>query len=436
MWLRVSMFGMDDYIRYPFSVHPADFSCHEVEVRRDGKPLPRIATLYTQAGGQIHGSFGGCGSLGLPAKSSHTGRIPLHLQYRFDRPGTYEVRYTMRNMFPPGDTPIARSAWTRIEILPGTRTDRVQWLKEQRAHASSGTVELLTDFLPGILGSPEPESLALLCGYLYHPDVLVRQYAMVGLTYWPEPEAQAAVREAMRTRGPSDASVAFFFRRPGSHDESTVEASLPSLRSDDPVLLRGAVIAVQRAVWVDSPLRARAENALIDSADHIAAIADAQTLNDCAAALGGFRDKRAAAVLRNWITQNVAREQAAIALSWLRLPEDLPKLAQLTLVPANGDASSLELSSLPYALRNSYGEAATPYLETMLQRSEFVRVRTASARELVLAGRPSGFAFIASAIERNQDRLEMIQFLRDQFPELAKVDDAAVLAFAKARAAK
>lgn len=442
VWLKVSMRGWDRSVHYPFDIFPANFKCHEVEVRRDGMPLPRSATLTSQAFGGIAMSGPPCGFLGLPAESPHVGRIPLHLRYRFDQPGTYEVRYTMRDLFRTGSATI-ESAWTPIEVLAGTKADRLQWLKELSAHAPADTVELLTDYLPAILGTPDKPSLDLLCPYLYHADNLVRQFAMYGLTYWPAPEAESAVLDAVRARGPSDVAVQFLIRRPelaATNGDSLVHGAIPYLRSDSPVLLRGAVTAIYRAALpetarVTPAVRARAETAMLQAADHVASVADAQTVTDYAAALGVIKDPRASAVLWDFTDRNVARGQAVIALTWRRSPADLPKLAQLTLAPTDGHDLDSELSSLPYAIHRAYGDAAIPYLETMLKRSEFTWVRTGSARELMLAGRPAGFAFVADAIENaRRYRLEMVEWVRGQFQELRHADDPAVLAFVKARA--
>ena len=117
----------------------------------------------------------------MRAKSHHLGRIPLHFQYRFDRPGTYEVRYTFRKGLDPSEPPDVQSGWTPIQILPGSPSERARWLAETAAHAPTDAVDLLTDFLPAILGIPDEPSLQLLCQYLYHPDTLVRQFAMYGL---------------------------------------------------------------------------------------------------------------------------------------------------------------------------------------------------------------------------------------------------------------
>jgi hypothetical protein len=92
------------------------------------------------------------------------------------------------------------------------------------------------------------------------------------------------------------------------------------------------------------------------------------------------------------------------------------------------------LASLPYSLHNAYGAAALPVLENALKNSGYIWVRTNCARELIVENRPSGFAFVADAIEKDRFyKREMIQFVRDRFPELRDADDAAVLAFLKRR---
>ena len=76
-----------------------------------------------------------------------------------------------------------------------------------------------------------------------------------------------------------------------------------------------------------------------------------------------------------------------------------------------------------------------PVLEEVLKKSAYVWVRTNCARELILENRPSGFAFVADAIEQDRRyKREMIEFVRERFPELRGANEAAVLAFLKKRA--
>ena len=100
--------------------------------------------------------------------------------------------------------------------------------------------------------------------------------------------------------------------------------------------------------------------------------------------------------------------------------------------PVTGDPNSGGESSLPYAMHNAYGGQALTYLESALKRSGYMSVRTNCARELIQAGRPAGFAFAAQAIEeRASYAREIIQFVRDRFPELHGADDGTVLSFLK-----
>jgi hypothetical protein len=408
-------------LQYPVGVHPADFGCHEVEVRRNGTPLHRTPLRATS--GFVNGLM--CGSIGIPGHPmQHRNRLPLHLQYRFDQPGVYEVRYT-RQSGTRGSQPIFQTAWTSIEIQPAQPFTPVA--------PPQDPAEALSDYLPSILGFPDNAHLALITDYLYHPNDTVRQYASLGLAYWPDGEIGRRLTELLHTRGPSDVAVERAFRSPGA-----IDFLLPYLRSENPVLLRGAIIGVTRLLSADPPLlsagaRARAESALISAAENVLRAGGSQTGNDYASALGGVHDPRARELLWSFVHRNRFTEQSLIAITWLKHPADLPRLAALLETPRRVDSMERTYASLPYAIHRAYGDAALPMLESALQTSGYVWVRTNCARELVQGGRQSGFAFIAQAVEQNKFyRREMVQFVQDRFPELRGADDGKVLAFLKA----
>ena len=426
VWVHIQAppFPWSGDVQYPVGVHPADFGCHELEVRRDGTLLPRIPLRAT--GGIANGLI--CGNIGIPGhEMHHKNRLPLHLQYRFDKPGVYEVQYTRRRGLPGmrDSQPIFQTAWTRIEIQPA--------LLGAPGAPPQDPAEALSDYLPGILGFPDDAHLALVTEYLYHSNDTVRQYTSMGLAYWPDDGINRRLADLLHTRGPSDVVVERTFRTPGA-----VDFILPYLRSENPVLVRGAITGVTRLVFADPPLlsaeaRARAEDALISAADHVLRVADPQTANNYASALGGVHDPRARDLLWEFVNRNVLTEQSLTAITWFKNPADLPRLATLLEAPAKDDAMQRTYSSLPYAIHRAYGDAALPVLESAIQKSGYVWVQTGCARELVQAGRKSGFAFIALAIEQNKFyRREMVQFVQDRFPELRGADDSKVLAFLKA----
>jgi hypothetical protein len=146
----------------------------------------------------------------------------VHLLYRFERPGIYEVRYTLRSMpvgvAVPQTAFRIRSEWTPIEVLasqPGARSD---WLRSIRDRAPSDPSELLTNTLPSLLGVPDDASFDILAGYLYHPNAAVQRYALDGLSYWPDEYALQKLQGLQQTRGSSDAITRYLARRRAAAD--------------------------------------------------------------------------------------------------------------------------------------------------------------------------------------------------------------------------
>ena len=94
VWVHIQLPAFPHYgnLQYPVGLAPADFGCHQVEVRRNGTLLPRIPTpAPSMPGGLV------CGNIGIPGHEiQQKGRLPLHLQYRFATPactkcGTHAV---------------------------------------------------------------------------------------------------------------------------------------------------------------------------------------------------------------------------------------------------------------------------------------------------------------------------------------------------------
>ena len=149
VWLRLDMpYYRDSGIRYPYNVFPAAFGCNEVEVRRNGVLLPRMADAGTQGFGGIIGPGNPCGGIGPSGNPRFHGRLPLHLQYRFDQPGTYEVRLTMRRLVRHDVSSV--TDWTKIEILPAEPGARSRWLADtvaqiNRMHSNDRVYVTLLD---------------------------------------------------------------------------------------------------------------------------------------------------------------------------------------------------------------------------------------------------------------------------------------------------
>ena len=360
--------------------------------------------------------------------------------YRFDHPGLYEVRY-VEHSGAVGSAPIVVSPWTTIEVSSATPADRARWLAETSAHAPSDAKSLLTEYLPDILGNPDQESLELLVRYLNHPDALVRRYVSYGLSYWPGDQATQAVLAKMNEFGPTEDSARLLSVArdlTASQAEFASAIALKYLDTDTSANLVGAMntlmwVALAEKLQVSSNLRIRVERALVDARTHITALSDQDAAAAYAEALGRTRSDRVSEILWSLVDHRLAREQALYVIAGRGLPSDLARLTEISTGKGSkpGDTAPV---ALPNVMHHAYGAIALPFIEKMLQ-SDFPRIRVESARELVLAGRASGFAFIAVAAEQNQpSRRDLLQFLRDQFPEIRTANDASVVVFAKTRA--
>lgn len=287
VWLKIPVSDPVEAV-YPFALDlPAGFGCKQVEVRRKGKMLTAFASLTDQvnSSGFSGGSGNPCGSLFRPTDAPAL--LPLHLRYKFDEPGVYEVRYTAKGEgFTSPRGSVEWTEWTRIEIQPGSPQLRARWLAEMAAHPPADSLTLLTDFLPSILGFPDRESLQLLRPYLYHPDPHVRRYTGIALTYWPADQAEGAVKEWLRATGPSDGMIHYLSR--GRYNalpdfDLILRTVLPYLKSKDPVLVGGAVRAAYHLTGAASKaspeLRRRAEKELIDAQANIRKVGDPGTIS-------------------------------------------------------------------------------------------------------------------------------------------------------------
>lgn len=95
-----------------------------------------------------------------------------------------------------------------------------------------------------------------------------------------------------------------------------------------------------------------------------------------------------------------------------------------------------DLASLPNQLVRAYGDAAVPSLERAISDSPYVFVRTQSAEELALRGRPVAFRFFLDAVENGRFyKQELVGWLKTHFPKEVpgSADDAIVIAFLKTR---
>lgn len=197
VWLRVEKPWGKGWLRYPFHTEPWNTGPGLLEVRSQGRDLPMLSLLPFV--------FPDIGlTVGLPGEvpQKYLHRLPLHLVYPLDHPGTYEVRYTEYRFIPGGpDREVhLQSAWTPIEIQPATPAQRRAWLQRLAAAPRLDTIELLSNFLPSLLAQRDEPALRLLAPYLNSRDPLVHRYAAYALNYFAPELLQRVVpgRKPMR----------------------------------------------------------------------------------------------------------------------------------------------------------------------------------------------------------------------------------------------
>jgi len=169
VWVRVhTSADLERPIQFPFNTDPLWLPCQDIEVRRNGVELPR-QTAKNPLGSVIGGNI--CGTMGLADKPSKPGRLPLQLFYRFDQPGTYEVRFTRLQ----GDAKTIRdrTEWTTIEVGPP--------VARRIPPAPKSATEMLSDYLPSLMGYGDAATLLILRQALSFPDESVRQFARYGI---------------------------------------------------------------------------------------------------------------------------------------------------------------------------------------------------------------------------------------------------------------
>lgn len=305
------------------------------------------------------GSIGPCGPLGLPHEPKNPARLPLHLLYRFDKPGVYEVRYQGYDFrYPVERHVLARSWWLRFEVheFPGPR--RTGWLAAIRRTAPSDPVELLSDFLPSVLALPDAGALAIVEDYLYHSNSLVRQYSLYALYGFDDHLVVQHMAEVIRKRGPTP-ELAYYlsWRRKAFQPQATelMRAVLPYLDATAPLLSSGALQALaflkEHFDWHGHPqMPGVMDSAVLNSAARLMRPHNPETLRQLAEYLGTVRNDQSRKLLWRLVDDQNVREQALISLTWIANPRDLSAIGKYN------------TGNLDEALTRAYGKAAAPYL--------------------------------------------------------------------------
>jgi hypothetical protein len=429
--------------RYPYREDPSDFGPNEIELKQGNETIqPSAFPLF----GNFPRSGIQDGSAAPPDAPAN--RLPLHLKYPIDKPGTYSVRWTaVRHILVdkrPTPAVVARSDWFTFEVQASTFNQREAWLKKAIAAVPSEPGPLVGDFLPSLLSAaPDPRVLRAVLEQLYSRDQLVSAYALSSLGLFNRNDLRAQALELLQHRGLSERMAYLLSWNPQFQDdrEELVRATLPHLQSRDDrqvaatLQLLGTLAHPPKPNWpANSDLPARVDRAVLAVAPDLVK-RDGDIPQMLALYLGGIKSDESRGLLWQLAEGSGSeREQALIVLTWIADDRDLPRLAELLRKPGDADIYGRDLSSLPYQLVHAYGDRAIPYLEEAMSASPYVFVRTQSAEQLFLKQRPAAVAFFLDAVQNHRFyKQELVQWLLDYSPLPRNADDAAVIAFLKSR---
>ena len=322
-------------LRYPVTIRPADFGGHQFEVRRNGVLLPpntpRHALQVDGSGPGTYGSVGSGALISLPHGPKDPSRLPLHLLYRFDKPGHYQIRYIGYDFrYPREKHVLVRSPWMPIQVEPLPTGKRQAWLASMRSRKPDDPVDWLSDYLPSLLALPDAAVLPLLKDAFYRPNGLVRQYALYALSLFDDDLLSRWIPTVIRTSGPTpDLAYLISWRRdlfqPRGSD--IVHAVLPYLKSTSPVLTAGALQTLYflkpQYDWTAHPeLPALMDRAVANQAGGLIGTHNAAILQPLALYLGVWQSETSRKLLQRLVAEGTVREQARICLRWI---SDAPK---------------------------------------------------------------------------------------------------------------
>jgi len=417
VWIHVDL-KPPDRLSYPLMSVPWEFECEEFEFRKDGKALSPLALPNIRV--VTFGSFP-CPGYAAPGTATvFQNRLPLHLKYRFDEPGTYQVRLSQYGG--PRRVVLVQSDWTPIEIRP--RLPRVMSAPPQDAK------QLMSDFLPNLLALCNDETLSAMLGYLYHFDSRVRQYAVYSLRYWPDQVVRSRLIDILKSRGPTPEGVRYL----GVRATELLDSALPYLTSNDKMLAEGAFAVASNALLNPEPVspqvQSRIQRSLIAATDNLAA-ADQATVNSVISALGGIGGTQIHDLLWSLADRHIGIAQALSAIAEQRDIADLPRLTAYA-IAAPDPAAYVVIATV----HKTYGDAALPYLRSILAKTTTPSLALAGTQELILANDPFGFAFARDTIVRG-GRLkdQIIPWIATQFPEAHNYSEDQMLQFLSARSA-
>ena len=363
-------------LRYPFNRVPWFLQRYVFEVRRDGEALP-MRPINPGVG-----MMAGSGSVAPPG--SPAGRLPLHLLYRFSKPGKYEVRLLVYRHLgspyrPESDGLMAVSDWLELTVQPLAENARKEWLKKMTAAPPKDIGRIVGDYLPSLLACPDETVAGILEDLLHHDSELVQGYALHSLWgYYDDKRLRKDIPAILKKKGPTSLLAHFIaWRRDLFFDSAPelVDICIESLKSESAATVQGGLEGLlflkSHYDWGKRPeVPARIDQAVLTAAEGITRRPETAPRHALSVYLGSIKTATSRKLLWKLTEDNDTREQSVIALCWIADPADLPALSRILL---KGGSSAARC--LPYHLHRGYGTDSLPHLKKAAEESPDQLVR-------------------------------------------------------------
>jgi hypothetical protein len=221
--------------------------------------------------------IGGIIESSIAPPDSPRNRLPLHLGFAIDKPGTYSVRWSVvsEDLGRFSDPPhvLAESDWFDFNVVESTPAERAAWVNATLAVRPMAIGLYVGDYLPSLLaGPPDRRVVRAVLNGLYSDDGLIQSCALGALQKFPDSLTVPAIMESLHRRGPVH-GLAYFvsWHKALFQDrrDEIVHTAMSYLRSNDNAIVEGALrmLLFARAFdWTSNSTAMREADAAVEAA--------------------------------------------------------------------------------------------------------------------------------------------------------------------------
>jgi hypothetical protein len=402
--------------QFPFFPHAYNQEhLYDLELRRNGETVPPLECGWKQ--------YSGPPAPMNPGRST-SDKVPLHMRYRIDQPGHYEVRLVSigtvleskvsRSWLPPP------SEWAAFDVEASSEAERAALLRELQESPPDDAGLLLHEYLPKLTADPGPAQLKVLQSYLAAPEE-AGAFAWYALNYFPDDDVRPIVLKHLAQYGANRASVRYIVSHKTRYEadaEAIVDTVLPFLASgtdDQAVGTLGALQSLRHEFSLSKAAMRRMDKAVVHAGPALS-MRKGTAYWLCKYA-GEERVKGLRDVLWSIVLAPEAQGEAGVALAKIADPDDLAPLGRLL-----AEEEDYRLTARwARAIDEAYGPAAVPVLKEALVSARAPGIRSACAWSLAAHDVPEAYRYYRELLLQSKvDQHDEGRVIKLLAPEMMK----------------